>query len=76
MNASLETLPPDTVEKLQDLIRINIDACEGFKTAADAVEDQKLTSLFGDYAQQRDRFATELQKQVKFNWEEPADSET
>ncbi len=76
MSSQLTQLSSDTIEQLQDLIRINIDSSEGFKAAQEAVEDSKLTSLFGDYAQQRARFALELQKQVRFNYEDPAESET
>jgi uncharacterized protein (TIGR02284 family) len=76
MSTFVTQLSSDTLEKLQDLIRINIDSYEGFKTAAEAVKDQKLATLFSDYAQQRVRFSQELQQQVKFNYEEPAESET
>ncbi len=51
--------------RLDDLIQTLRDGEEGFKQAAEAVRDSQLKSLFTEYSQQRSRFATDLQSQVR-----------
>jgi uncharacterized protein (TIGR02284 family) len=55
----------ETISVLDDLIETLKDGQEGFKQAADGVKDPQLKSLFSQYSQQRSRFATELQRQVR-----------
>jgi uncharacterized protein (TIGR02284 family) len=50
---------------LNDLIETLKDGQEGFKQAAEAVNDPKLKSLFRDYSQQRSRFAAALQSEAR-----------
>jgi uncharacterized protein (TIGR02284 family) len=50
---------------LDELIETLKDGQEGFKQAAEAVSDPKLRSLFSDYSDQRSRFATALQTEVR-----------
>ena len=67
---TLETkrnLTEETIEKLQTLIRYNLDAYEGFKACAEEVEDTRLAELFHDLAEQRLRNASVLQTYVKWN---------
>lgn len=59
-----------TIEKLQKLIRANIDSHEGFQKAAEEVEDQNIAGLFRNLAEQRSQFASELQNYVEWNGEE------
>ncbi len=50
---------------LNNLIETLKDGQEGFKQAAESVSDPKLKSLFRDYSEQRSRFATALQGEVR-----------
>src|SRR3954469_3969134 len=59
---------------LNDLIETLKDGQEGFKQAAEGVNDPKLKSLFRDYSQQRARFAAALQSEARRNGE--SDPET
>ena len=51
-------------EIIDDLIETLKDGQEGFKQAAEGVRDPKLKSLFGEYSDQRRRFATVLQSEA------------
>jgi uncharacterized protein (TIGR02284 family) len=55
----------DAIGVLNDLIQTCRDGEEGFRTAADGVEDPNLKRLFGSYAQQRAEFIQELQREVR-----------
>ena len=52
-------------EVIDDLIETLKDGQEGFKQAAEGVNDPKLKSLFLDYSQQRSRFAAALQSEAR-----------
>jgi uncharacterized protein (TIGR02284 family) len=69
----MTALREETLEKLQDLIEVNIDSCEGFKTASDQVTEDALANLFAQLAQDRAGFAAELQNYVRLNDETPDD---
>ena len=47
---------------LNDLIVINNDRCEGYRTAAKETEDAELKTLFNDFSAQSEKFATELRR--------------
>jgi uncharacterized protein (TIGR02284 family) len=66
----------DTVEKVQDLIQINLDSAKGCREAAEKVEDAAITRLFSDLANERSAQAEELKKYVRLNREKPEDSGT
>lgn len=71
---SLETvhnLNPETVEKLQDLTQINLDSRDGFRHAAEQLENEPVVQLFRRIAEERARQATELQHYVAINEQEP-----
>lgn len=70
----LTNLREETVDDLQDLIRVNIDSCKGFRHAADEVDNPQLESFFRECADQRNRFAGELRQYVKMNDEDAEDS--
>lgn len=55
----------NSISVLNDLIEINKDSQEGFKTAADNVEAGNLKSLFMDMSNERASLATELQGLVR-----------
>jgi uncharacterized protein (TIGR02284 family) len=52
-------------EIIDDLIETLKDGQEGFKQAAESVKDPQLKSLFGEYSQQRARFAVELRSKAQ-----------
>ncbi len=65
----------ETISTINDLIETLKDGQEGFRQAAEAVEDPKLKSLFNEYSLQRARFAGELQSQaVALGESKPEDS--
>ncbi|MGB7324756.1 MAG: PA2169 family four-helix-bundle protein [Rubripirellula sp.] len=73
---TLETktnLDETTVDKLQKLIRANIDSYNGFHESAEEIDDAKLTALFKQLGDERSEMATELQKFVEFNGKDAAD---
>lgn len=54
----------ETVDTLNDLIRIVEDSHEGYRQAAESSEDGDLKSLFNDLAAQRGAIVRELQRLV------------
>jgi uncharacterized protein (TIGR02284 family) len=73
---SLETkydLDQETIDRLQTLIRYNIDAYDGFRKSAEEIKNPHLASLFRDLAQERSAMATELQEYVEWNNEKAED---
>lgn len=66
-------LNKETIEGLQDLIAVNIDSAKGYKAAAEKVDNDSLSTLFGDFAKERERHAKALQSFVSWNGEEPED---
>ena len=59
------TQQKEIISTINSLIETLKDGQEGFKQAADGVEDPNLKSLFREYSQQRSRFAAELQSQAR-----------
>lgn len=64
----------DTVSTLNGLIETCKDGENGFRTAAEAIQDPSLRRLFESYSGQRAEFASELQTEVRRFAEEPAES--
>jgi len=65
----------ETISTINDLIETLKDGQEGFRQAAEAVEDPELKSLFNEFSLQRSRFAGELQSQaVALGESKPEDS--
>lgn len=67
---NLETksnLNESTIGGIQKLIRYNIDSFDGFREAAEDIEDASITSLFRELASERSELATELQKHVEYS---------
>ena len=67
------TLTDETIEKLQKLIRANIDSYNGFHESAEELDDAQLTVLFRRLGDERSAMATELQEYVTFNGKEAED---
>src|SRR5438105_14043964 len=67
--------PKETISTINDLIETLKDGQEGFRQAAEGVEDPELKSLFNEFSLQRSRFAGELQSQaVSLGQSKPEDS--
>ncbi len=64
----------EAISVLNDLIETNKDGEQGFRTAADAVENADLKTLFHMYAQQRARFGAELNNEVLRRGGDPSKS--
>jgi uncharacterized protein (TIGR02284 family) len=65
----------ETISTINDLIETLKDGQEGFRQAAEAVENLELKSLFNEFSLQRSRFAGELQSQaVALGESKPEDS--
>jgi uncharacterized protein (TIGR02284 family) len=60
----METIEKDNVSLLNDLVVINNDRIEGYKTAAEETEDGDLKSLFNSMADESRRFKTELSSEI------------
>lgn len=71
---SIRNLPASTVDKLQDLLRVNIDSENGFRDAAEQVEDVALRRIFRQFADERQNNAAELKQFVELSGEEPVES--
>ncbi|MBL7911290.1 MAG: PA2169 family four-helix-bundle protein [Bacteroidia bacterium] len=65
-----------TATAINDLIIINNDRYEGYKTAAEEIKDADLKSLFIDFSNQSKGFALDLRKFVPSAEEQPERDET
>jgi uncharacterized protein (TIGR02284 family) len=63
-----------TASTLNELIQTSKDGENGFRAAAEGVEDSNLRHLFESYMQQRAEFAAELQLEVRRLAQDPVDS--
>lgn len=73
---ALETktnLTDETLDKMQKLIRANIDSYNGFHESAEELSDAKLKALFKQIGDERSAMASELQTLVEFNGKEAED---
>ena len=68
------TLESKTIEKLQDLVRINQDSAKGFKDAAEVVSNEQLKRLFSDMSTRRSENAAALMGYVENNGEDTEDA--
>jgi len=64
-------LSNETIETLQDLIRMNIDSAKGFRESADLLDDSLLAEKLTAIANEREQQATVLQEYVTVNHDEP-----
>jgi uncharacterized protein (TIGR02284 family) len=71
---TVRNLPEATVSKLQDLLRANIDSENGFRDAAEQVEDVALRRIFRQFADERQNNAAELKQFVEYNGESPVEA--
>lgn len=68
-------LKQETLEKLHDLVQVNMDSQKGLVDAAGGTEDLTVANLFTEIAQQRCDCADELKKFINFNGESVRDDE-
>ncbi len=74
---TVTNLNNETLEAVQDLIKINIDSHEGFNSAAEQLENApQLMSFFRECATERQANANALAKVVGANAKKPEDSGT
>lgn len=64
-NVSNNMSNDDVISVLNNLIETCKDGQDGFKTAAEGIQDSALKTLFYNYSQQRSQFAGELQGEVR-----------
>ena len=64
----------DTVDRLQDLLSINIDSQRGLEEAADNTNDPQLKNLFRDFSQRRAHNAAELREAISAAGATPTES--
>ena len=68
------SLSQETLEKLQELIQVNIDSRDGFNESAAQIDDMTITSMFRQFAAERDEQAAELRTIVAANREAPQET--
>jgi uncharacterized protein (TIGR02284 family) len=68
--------PEQTILQLNGLIETCKDGELGYRTAAEAVQNTQLETVFADYSKQRAQFARQLQAEVERMGGTPADSGT
>lgn len=64
-------LEQETIDALQNLTQVNIDSRDGFREAAEKIDDTTLASMFQKFSDERAQQASELQHFVTINDEEP-----
>lgn len=65
------TMSQETLDELQMLIRMNIDSRDGFREAAQQIDDPALATAFKKIATERAAQASDLQHYVVLNDEAP-----
>lgn len=68
---TLTSMNTTTLNKLKDLLRINLDSSQGFRTAASDVSNERLKLLFRNMENQRRQFAGELAQLLELNGKVP-----
>jgi uncharacterized protein (TIGR02284 family) len=68
---TIDDMSTETVNKLQDLVRINIDSAKGFEEAAEKLDNLTVAESFRRLAEERRLQANELGNYVRRNDEEP-----
>ncbi|MBA3705886.1 MAG: PA2169 family four-helix-bundle protein [Bacteroidetes bacterium] len=70
------TVAEKSTDALAELIIINNDRSEGYKTAAEETTDSELKALFNKFSMQSRGFSEELRKLIPFKEETPKRDET
>jgi uncharacterized protein (TIGR02284 family) len=72
----METITEKTSINLKELIIINNDRYEGYKTAAEETEDMELKALFESFSEQSNQFSEELRNIMPDDIYAPDEGET
>lgn len=67
------TLDHETVNKLQELIQVNIDSRDGYLEAVEHIDNSAIATAFAELATRRNDQASELSGLVSINLQEPVD---
>jgi uncharacterized protein (TIGR02284 family) len=70
----MQNLNEKTIDVVQDLIVINNDRYEGYKTAAGETKDSDLKMMFTEFSEQSNKFAKELENLLPADAKSPKDS--
>jgi uncharacterized protein (TIGR02284 family) len=62
---TVNTITNEIAEKLNDLIRVNLDSYDGFNQAAEDIDVPEYANLFRELGQTRKQHANELQEAVR-----------
>jgi len=73
---TLTNLDGETAKKLKRLTRLNIDAANGYETAAEDVQDEGMTGVFRAAAHDRRRMAGELAEALSLDMDDVPDEGT
>ncbi|HVX85818.1 MAG TPA: PA2169 family four-helix-bundle protein [Phycisphaerae bacterium] len=65
------SLDTATLDRLQDLLSINIDSQKGFQEVSEHVKDAQLKQLFAEFSQKRAHNAAELRQAISNAGSEP-----
>ncbi len=68
---TVATLSKETISKLSDLTRANLDSSKGFSEAAKALDNPRLKKVFEEQSRVRSANAAELQSVVSINDSKP-----
>ena len=72
----METIKEKGLDTLRELIIINNDRFEGYKTVANETDDASVNTLFTTLSMQSKKFSDELRKLIPSNEEAPDNDET
>jgi uncharacterized protein (TIGR02284 family) len=72
----METVKVKSVDALKELVIINNDRYEGYKTASKETKDPDYKALFAEFSLQSKRFGDELKKLIPYTEEAPDRDET
>lgn len=72
MNDENAEVQESSIDVINHLIEINYDGREGYRTAAEAIDNEDYRALFEEYAEQRAHFINELNALVNRFGSEPA----
>ncbi|MES2394959.1 MAG: PA2169 family four-helix-bundle protein [Bacteroidota bacterium] len=72
----METIKEKGLDTLRELIIVNNDRFEGYKTAAKETNDASLNALFTEFSTQSKKFSDELRKLIPPHEEAPGNDET
>jgi len=67
-------LSNESIQKIQELVQLNLDSRDGFREAAEHIDDDALAAFCTALAEERGDQAEELQRYVEINGESPRTS--